>query len=158
MEDTKPTTGDWSDAVSQASDHVVQRDRAIEEAAEGQKPKSKGPLLAAVALIFACVIVWDVQVLTRPPPDLSATEEALHLRWFVAEAVGVIEDFRDENGQLPTRADLGDQMDEEVFYAVRGEAYVVGLDGERITVEYDGTVPLDEWVPFESTASEGGSS
>ena len=38
MEDSKPITGDWSDAVSQAFDHVVQRDRAIKAAAEGQKP------------------------------------------------------------------------------------------------------------------------
>ena len=146
MDDPKPRPGDWSEAVSEASAHVQQRKVAVEEATERQKPKSTGRLLAAAAVIFAGVIAWDVYVLMQPPEVPPPAEEAVDLRWLVADAVELIEDFRADEGRLPTRADLGDLLDEEFSYEIRGEAYVVGLEGEGTRVQYDGSVPLDEWV------------
>ena len=148
----------WSEAVSQASTHVQQRKLAIEEAAERQKPKSRGLLLVEAAVIFAGVIAWDIYVYTRPQEIPPPAEEAVDLRWFVSDVVELIEDFHAEQGRLPTRADLGDLLDEEFSYDIRGEGYVVGLEGEGARVEYDGSVPLDEWVSSGATGSGGGNS
>ena len=159
MDDPKPMPGDWSEAVSQASAHVEQLEVAMEEATERQKPKSRGPLLAAAAVILAGVITWDIYVLSQPPEIPLPADEAVDLRWFVADVVELIEDFRAGQGRLPTRADLGDLLDPEFSYEIRGERYVVGLEGEGTRVEYDGSVPLDEWVSSGATGTgEGGAS
>lgn len=155
MDDPTSPKTDWSDAVSAASRHVRDRTAAIEEAAERQKPKSRAPILAAVGVIFVAVLGWNVYVLAQPPELPGPAEEALHLRYFVGDAVNLIEDFRAEEGRLPTRADLGDLLDAEIRYDAGEGGYVVGLEGEQVSVEYDGSVPLDAWVAAGTDAGGG---
>lgn len=147
MNDPNPKP-DWSDAVSQASEHVQAREVALEEAAEQQQPKSRGPVIAALSVLLVAVASWNVYQLLQPPSLPSAYEEATHLRFFVADAVDLIEDFRADEGRLPTHADLGDLLDEELIYEVRGEVYVVGMEGETTRVEYESTMPFEDWMAF----------
>jgi hypothetical protein len=143
---------DWSEVVDQAAEHVHKRRAAIQEAAEQQRPRSHGPTLAAVCVVLLGVLAWDVYVISRPPDLPSPAVEAENLRYFVVEAVDVIEDFRADQGRLPTRADLGDLLDEDILYQTRGTGYVVSAEGEGASVEYDSGMPLAEWI-----ATGGGS-
>lgn len=147
---------DLSKAVSQATEHVQDRQSAFEEAAEQQKPKSSGTLLAVAGVVFLGVLAWDAYVLTRPPEVPSAAVQEEHLRFFVSDAVDLIEQFSAEQGRLPTRADLGDLLDEEISYEVRGEGFVVGMEGEGVSVEYDSRQTLADWMAFGPRAGGGG--
>jgi hypothetical protein len=148
MDDQKGAPQGWSNVVSEASRHVKERRAAIEEAQERQKPKSRAPILAAVVAVLVAVVAWDVYVFTRPPELPTPEREAANLRWFVGDAVNLIEDYRAETGRLPTRADLGDLLDDEIVYEIQGEGYVVIMEGERASVEYESGVPLEDWMAF----------
>jgi hypothetical protein len=137
---------EWAEVVAEASAHVRDRDSAVEAAGELQKPRSRGPILAAAAVVLAGVVAWDFYMLSRPPEPAPPGEEVVDLRWFVADAVELIEAFRDENGRLPSRADLDEKLPAELEYEARGEGYVVALAGEANRVVYDGSVPLAGWV------------
>lgn len=153
MADQKGTKHDWSNVVSEASQHVQARAAAIEEAADQQRGAPRGAVLAVVGVLLAVVLAWDVYVFTRPPELPAPAVEAENLRYFVADAVDVVEDFRAEQGRLPTRAELGDLLDPEITYETRGNGFVVGAEGEGVSVEYDSRMPLSEWI-----ASGGGAS
>lgn len=75
------------------------------------------------------------------PPHLVEAD----LRWAVAQVVEHVERERLLRGRLPEARDLRPLLGETLDYSVRdGDYRVVGRrDGVR--VEYDGSVPLDEW-------------
>jgi len=150
VSDTNKPLPDLSEAVSRASVHVKERGVAAQEAAERQKPRSQAPALVGAAVIFAAVIAWDVYAFSRAPAPVPTDELRVDLRWLVADAVGVIEGFRIETGRLPTRAELGDLLAEDLLYEVRGDSYVVAVAEGALRVQFDGTVPLDRWVDDES--------
>jgi hypothetical protein len=134
-----------SDAVSEATSHVQARAH-VGEAATRPHDRSRGRLLAFAVTMLGGVLALDAYVLTRAPAPLPPTEEAEDLRRFVGMAVELIEDFRAETGRLPSRGDLGDLLDPELFYRVADGSYVVGLEGEGVSVEYDSGTPLDAWI------------
>jgi hypothetical protein len=145
-EERKPGQPEWSDVVAKATDHVQQRDVAAEEAAERQKPHARGPIIAAAAVVFAGVIAWDFYAFSQPPEPPPPEETIVDLRWFVADAVELIEGFRSEGGRLPSRADLGDLLSDDIVYEVRGDAYTVAAASGGVRVQYDGSMSLRRWV------------
>ncbi len=145
-EERKPAQPDWSEVVAKASEHVQERHVAAEEAAERQKPRARGPVLAVAAVAFAGVLAWDFYMFAQPPEPPPLEETTVDLRWLVADAVELIEGFRSENGRLPARADLGDLLPADIMYELRGDTYVVAAAEEGIRVEFDGSVPLQRWV------------
>jgi hypothetical protein len=154
-EERKPAQPDWSEVVSKASEHVQERRVAADEAAERQKPRARGPVLAAAAVVFAGVLAWDLYMFAQPPEPPPLEEVTVDLRWFVADAVELIEGFRAENGRLPARADLGDLLPADIVYEIRGDTYVVAASEEGLRVEFDGSLPLQRWV--QGDAAVGGS-
>ncbi|MCH7990911.1 MAG: hypothetical protein IIC35_00660 [Gemmatimonadetes bacterium] len=129
--------------IYRASSGACARLEAIQRAAE---PQIEGTVVAAAAVLLAAVIAWDVHVMTRPQNMPLPADEAVDLRWFLADAVELIENFRAEEGRLPSRADLGDLLGDSFSLEIRGQMYVIGLEGAGTSVRYDGSVPLDEWV------------
>lgn len=157
MNDPKPTPEDWSEVLSEANVDAREHTLAGEQAVARQRPKSQTPVRVAAVVILAGVIAWDVHVMTRPQEMPLPADEAVDLRWFVADAVELIEGFRAEEGRLPTRNDLGDLLAEPFSLEIRGQGYVIGLERAGARVEYDGSVPLDEWLsPGTVGQAEGG--
>ena len=144
----------WSDAVSAASRHVQEREVAEEEAAERARPK-RNPALVVVALVaLIAVLVGDVWVLTRTPDPLPAKEQEIDLRWLVADVVEGVEDFRSTEGRLPAPSDLLDLVWEDLVYEFRDSGYVVFAESDGIHVEFDGNVPLAEWVALGASEAD----
>ncbi len=137
---------DFSDVVSNASNHVREREVAIQEAAERSKPKADAPRLVVALLILAGVVVWDGYALSRPPEEAPVAEQEEDLRWLVTDAVDLIESYRDEDGRLPAPGELTDLLDEEVSYTPQGAGYVVIAETESARVEYDSSVSIADWL------------
>ncbi len=154
-EERKPDRPEWSDVIAKAADHVQQRQVAAGEAAERQKPRARGPVIAAAAVVFAGVLAWDFYAFSQPLESPPPEETIVDLRWFVADAVELIEGFRSEGGRLPSRADLGDLLSDDIVYEVRGDAYTVAAASGGVRVEYDGSLSLLRWVQGDSAV--GGS-
>ncbi len=148
---------EWVDAVSEASDHVQERKTAAEEAAERAKPKASGLALAVASAILASVVAWDAYVLTRPPEGLPPAEQEVDLAWLVVDAVDLIESYREDEGRLPTAADLSDLLDEEVSYTTQGDRYFVVAVSDEVRVEYDSSLSIEEWIAARILDSSGGS-
>jgi len=144
--DPKATPSDWSEALSESTEQAREHALAWKQSGAPQKRRSQGALVAAAAVLLAAVTAWDVHVMTRPQNMPLPADEAVDLRWFLADAVELIENFRAEEGRLPSRADLGDLLGDSFSLEIRGQMYVIGLEGAGTSVRYDGSVPLDEWV------------
>ncbi len=136
----------WSDAVSEASRHVQERLLAEEEAAERARPKPNAASIVVALVVLVAVLVGDAWVLTRTPNPPSPREQEIDLRWLVADVVEGVEDFRSAEGRLPAPSDLLDLLEEDIFYEPRDGGYVVLAEGDGIHLEFDGNVPLAEWV------------
>lgn len=145
---------DWSDAVSAASRHVEERAVAEERAAERARPKRNAAWLAMAFGVLVAVAVWDARVLTRTNDPPSAIQQEMDLRWLVADVVQGAEDFRAAEGGLPKASDLLDLLWGDMVYELRDAGYVVLAEGDGIRLEFDGTIPLAEWVAL--GASEAG--
>ena len=55
-------------------------------------------------------------------------------------------DFRSAEGRLPAPSDLLDFLEDDIVYERRGGGYVVLAEGDEVHLEFDGNVPLAEWV------------
>ena len=136
----------WSDAVSAAFRHVEEREVAEEEAAERARPKRSGAWVVVALVVLVAVLVGDVWVLTRTSDPLPAWQQETDLRWLVADVVEAVEDFRSAEGRLPAPSDLLDLPEEDIVYELRDGGYVVLAEGDGVHLEFDGNVPLGEWV------------
>lgn len=143
---TPPTRSDWDDVVGDAVDRIAEAEANVAAARERQRPRSRAPLLAVGLVMLAAVAAWDVWYFTRPPEGLPVAVVAEDLRYSVQFVAELVEDFRAENGHLPTPADLGEQTTEEITYAVSGEAYTITASDGSATVTYHSSVPLATWV------------
>lgn len=138
--------GEWSDVVSDVVEHIRRRDVAMEVAIERAKPRSGSPWLAVVSVALAVAVLWDVYSLTRPPDGLPPAEQEADLGWLVADAVELIESYREAEGRLPTAVELSDLLDGDVSYAARGDGYVMVAESDDIRVEYHSSVSIEDWL------------
>lgn len=143
----------WNDALSEASQHVSARYAAEEEAAEKQKPKSQGPKLAVVTVLFLAVVAWDFRAWVAPPEPMPAAQERENLAWVVADAVESVEDFWVDEGRLPTPADAVDLLGEDITYVVAGDGFSITVEGDGERMTYDGSLSLEEWIASQSGRS-----
>jgi hypothetical protein len=146
MSDQNGNPEHWSEAVSAASRHVRERAAAEEKATERTRSERSAVWVVAALVVLAAVVAWEVQVLTRTPDPLSAREQEIDLRWLVADVVEEVEGFRMAEGRLPAPSDLLDLLGEDMVYGLRDGGYVVAAEGDGIHLEFDGDMPLAEWV------------
>lgn len=145
-ENRPPEGKDWSGAVDEVLDTVAEHEAAIEEAEERQRPKSRTPMLVGALTLLVLVGVWNAWVLTRPPESLPPEVVSDGLRYTVQMAAEAIQDFRAEQGRLPSAAEVADYLDDFVVYVVTIDGFAVtAMDGE-VQVTYDGSVPLEVWM------------
>lgn len=155
MSDADLQGGDWNEAIAEASEHVQERGHAAEEAAAKQKPRSQGPIVAALSIALIVVGFWNVRALSKPPADIPIQEEE-HLTWFVTDAVETIEDFQADEGRLPTADEAAELLEDDVEYAIHGETYSLTLVGdEGMTMTYESSTPLNDWM-IHQAANMGG--
>ena len=146
MSEQKDNVEGWSDAVSEASRHVQEREVAEEEAADRARPKRSAAWVLVALVVLVAVLVGDVWLLTRSPDPLPARQQEIDLRWLVADVVESVEDFRSVEGRLPAPSDLLELVEEDLVYERRDGGYVVLAEGDGIHLEFDGNVSLEEWV------------
>ena len=144
---------DWDGAVGDVLDKVKKHRAAVVEVEERQKPKSQTPVLLGSLVVLLLVGVWNAWLFSRPPEGLPAEAVALDLRYDVQFVVELVEDFRLDNGRLPTVEEMSEYLDEDLLYLVNGSSFQVTVFDGDIEVTYDGTVPLDSWVAVAGGAS-----
>ena len=111
-----------------------------------QKPKSRTPILVGALALLVVVGAWNVWALTRPPEGLPPEIVADGLRYTVQLAAEAVEDFRADQGRLPSAEEVADYLDDFVVYVVTSDGFAVtAMDGE-VQVTYDGSVPLEAWM------------
>ena len=156
MSEADPNQGDWNDAIAQAEEHVEERGHAAEEAAARQRPKAEGPMIAAALVALVAVSIWNVRSFSKPPTDIPVDEE-VHLAWFVADAVEAIQDFQEDEGRLPSDAEATDLLEEDITYSSVGEVFTITVVGEDgMSVSYESSTPLRDWLTYQAEATEGG--
>ena len=136
----------WEDTLADARQKIVVDKEAADAAAAAQVKKPNTAFVATLAVILTLIIVADVYVAARMPDPLPPAEQEIDLRWIVADVVVEIEVFREEEGHLPTASDLDGLLDEVISFERIGDSYRVVGDAGNVRVEYDGSLPLDQWV------------
>lgn len=142
--------------LHEASELAKERDESA-TMRDGPPAARRARTLAAVGIAFAAVAAWDVYVLSRPPETLPPQVTEIDVRVMVATAVEAVEDFRTEEGRLPTPAEIEAVLDEDITYSARGDRYLISAEVGGTRIEYDGDEPLDDWIVSAETASGGSS-
>ena len=119
---------------------------AADAAAEAQVKTPNTAFVATLAVILTLIMATDIYVAARSPEPLPPAEQEIDLRWIVADVVVEIEVFREERGHLPTASDLDGLLDEVISFERTGDSYRVVGDAGNVRVEYDGSLPLEQWV------------
>jgi len=146
MSEENGTPEVWSDTVSEASRHVQERTIAEEEATERAKAKPTARWVVAALAVLTVVIVWDIRALTATPDPPSTWQQEVDLRWLVSDVVEEVEDFRSAEGRLPGAADLEHVLDDDIVYEAWDGVFMVVAEGDGVRLQFDGTIPLAEWV------------
>ncbi len=145
-ENRSPEGKDWSGAVDDVLEKVAEHEVAVEEVEERQKPKSRTPILVGALVLLVVVGAWNAWVLTRPPEGLPPEVVSDGLRYTVQMAAEAVQDFRAEQGRLPSSEEVADYLDDFVVYVVTSDGFAItAFDGE-VQVTYDGSVPLEAWM------------
>ena len=142
---SRPDDG-WTGVVAEASDDIAEHKAVASAVSEAQVRKPNTALVATLAVTLTVIMAMDIYVATRAPEPLPAAEQEIDLRWVVAGVVDEIEVFRQEQGRLPTAADLNGLLDEVISYEPTGDSYLVSAGAGELRIEYDGSVPLETWV------------
>lgn len=156
MRRTKPDRSDWRQAVSEATDHVQDRVVAGKAAAEKQRPKGQGAKILFALLMLLGVLTWDVRQLTIEP-EIPEIDERAHLAWFIADGVDLIEDFRFEQGRLPTTAEASAFLEDDMAYDEMDGEFQISIEGDGIVLEYDSEESFQEWMIVHAGVAPGGS-
>ena len=160
MADTRPPAGgEWEQVVSEATEHVQARGAAQVAAEDKQKPKSQGPKIAVLSVLLVVAVAMDIWMWTKLPDPMPADEERQHMAWTVVDVVDAVEDFRSDEGRLPTVDEIADVLDEDVAYQVVGETYAVTISGEAGSITFDGAQDVESWArnAWSTNPTEGGS-
>jgi len=108
--------------------------------------------LSAVLLVVATGALY---LSVRSQGDPPAAEVEADLRWAVGHVVRRVEALQQRTGQLPRPEDLTGLVSDVVVYERLGDGYRVFGRRGPVLVQYDGRVPLADWLR-ERTYPEGG--
>jgi hypothetical protein len=99
----------------------------------------------ALVVLTWIAILGGTYLLSIRTTELDPHRVEVDLRWAVAEVVEEIERQRSISGELPRHEDLHGLLGEAISYTLLGSSYrIVGSRGD-VRVEFDGSIPLDEW-------------
>ncbi len=147
MGDVEAPVSEWSDAVSEATRHVEERQEAQAAVDDVGGPVSRRVLVIAASVVLLALVGANVWLLVQPASASDAMFYARENRaWTLADAADVVEDFRLETGRLPTPEEVADDMGDVVSYEVRGDVYVLSLADEGPELAYESSVPLEDWL------------
>lgn len=153
-----PGGGDWEQVVSEATEHVRARGDAVAAASAKQRPKSQGPKIAALSVLLVAALGANVWQWTRTPEPMPAAEETRHMAWAVVDVAQAVEDFRADEGRLPSAQDLAHVLHEDVVYQVVGDTYSVTVNGDSGSLTFHGSEDVDTWArnAWSANPSEAG--
>jgi hypothetical protein len=141
-----PTGNDWEQVVSEATEHVRVRGSAVAAASEKQKPKSQAPKIAVLSVLLVAAIGVNVWQWTRRPAPMPAAEEATNMAWSIVDVAQAVEDFRADEGRLPSADDIAPLLNEDVTYQVVGTSYSVTVSGDSGSLTFDGSTDVEAWA------------
>lgn len=154
-----PTGNEWEQVVSEATEHVRARGDAAAAAAQKQKPKSQAPKIVVLTVLLVGAIGANVWQWTRTPPPMEASEERIHMAWAAVDLAQAVDDFRADEGRLPTAEEIADVIDDDVVYQPLGDGYSITVTGEGGSITFDGTGDVEAWArnAWSANPSEVGS-
>lgn len=148
MQDRKPKGPghDWHGAVSDAVEDLAESESAV-AAANARQRRGRAATYTLVALpVLVAVVAWNVWSFRRPPETLPDTEIAFALRQTAGALAEEVLALQEQQGRLPTSAELGGYVDDELTYALRGEGFVITNTDGVLKVTYEGPKPVADWV------------
>jgi len=148
VQDRKPKDPghDWHGAVSDAVDDLAETESAV-AAVNARQRRGRAATYTLMSLpVLVAVVAWNVWSLKRPPEVLPDAEIASALRQTAGALAEEVMALQRQQGRLPTPAELGGYVDDELIYALRGEGFVITNTDGVLMVTYDGRMPVDQWV------------
>ncbi len=148
---------DLDAAIRQASEHLGVQFEPEEDVTGVERlgPRSRRPI--ALLGFLLVVAAGSAYLSLRAPPHPPAARVEAELRSSVAHLVRRVEDLRVRSGRLPTESELFGFLGESIEYTPVDGFYLVTGEAWGVTVEYDGSMPLDRWVTlrlYEDGSSE----
>lgn len=142
-----PSEADISAAIEEASRSLGVSREPADESGSGRGPgrRWRRPFWIVTGLL----VVGIVTALTLQGSGSSGQPAHLveaDLRWAVARVVEHVEKERMLRGRIPEEGEVRVLLSEALSYSVEEGGYrVVGRRG-GVRVEYDGSLPLEEWI------------
>ena len=80
------------------------------------------------------------------------------VRTLLGHVADVVEDFRLEQGRLPTAEEIDDQLNPDVTYQIVGDRYTVTIAGNAGSITFDGSQDVQAWArnAWSANPSEAG--
>jgi hypothetical protein len=100
-------------------------------------------------VVLVVIWVFNIYFFTRPIPPLSPEEQMRDLREEVSYMAQEIGAFYEDEGRLPTAAELDFETEEWLEYTVvdaETGQYAISATEGSVSVTYDSTRPLLPWV------------
>lgn len=142
----KDAGDDWRDAVSEAVEDLTEMENAVAEVNARQR-RGRAATYTFMALpVLAVVVAWNVWSFQRTPEVPPDPEIASALRQTAGALAEEVLALQERQGRLPTVAELGGYVDDELTYTLRGEGFVITNTDGVLQVTYDGRMPVAEWV------------
>ena len=156
MRQTSTRSEDWNDAISDASQHVADREQAGEEAAARQRPKSSAPRLIVTFVALVAVAAWNVQAYTAAPDPVPTQRARTGAAWLMADDIQAISDFAEEQGRLPDALEVNDLIDASVVYRPSDAGFTLASARQELGLVYDSQVPLEAWLEAQVATDQTG--
>jgi len=146
-----PPDDEIAEAVAHVLEYQAEKARSL---AEVQPPAERGfPLfrwLLFFVLLSVSLYLWfgsPAWLQPAPPPALPLAYEEAGLRMEIYHAALLVEDFREEEGRLPsTLGEAGDPFSELRYERLDARTYRLAGSTERLSLEYVSTEPLEAFL------------
>jgi len=146
MQKTDTPIDGWTQAVAEAEQLVDERAEAEARARESHRPRSRGPVVVLLSVMLVVCLAGNVWLLLEPVTLPEPVAESENLLWSVVDAAEAVEDFRIENGRLPSSAEIGPELGADVDYERIEREYRVSVAGIETSMSYASSVPLEAWI------------